>query len=111
MSKNITVTFEQDGKKAVEMTENIFDLIDISDIPAEVSTGLRCDVFAQNILKLLNKAGRKLTVDEITVGYYRQFKEIKTKRQIVLKLYNMARKEEAKIMSIPHRKGVYEVVK
>ena len=94
-----------------KITENIFDLTDVSDIPAKISTDLRRDVFAQNILKLFNKAGRNLTVDEITVGYYRQFKEIKTKRQIVLKLYNMAREEEAKIRSIPNRKGVYKVIK
>ena len=93
------------------MTENIFDLTDVSDIPEEISTELSHDVFAQNILTLFNKAGRKLTVDEITVGYYRQFKEIKTKRQIMVKLYIMARAREAKIKSIPNRKGMYGVVK
>ena len=93
------------------MTENIFDLIDISDIPDEISTDLNYDVFAQNILKLFKEAGRKLTVDEITVGYYRQFKEIKTKRQITVKLYSMARARNAKIRSIPNLKGVYEVIK
>ena len=93
------------------MTENIFDLIDISDIPDEISTDLNYDVFAQNILTLFNKAGRNLTVDEITVGYYRQFKEIKTKRQIMVKLYSMARARKAKIRSIPNLKGVYGMVK
>ena len=89
------------------MTENIFDLTDISDIPDEISTDLNYDVFAQNILTLFNKAGRNLTIDEITVGYYRQFKEIKTKRQIMVKLYSMARARNAKIRSIPNLKGVY----
>lgn len=93
------------------MTENIFDLTDVSDIPAEISAELSNDVFAQNILKLFNKSERNLTIDEITVGYYRQFKEIKTKRQIMLKLYSMARAREAKIRSIPNLKGVYGVVK
>ena len=93
------------------MTENISDLTDVSDIPAEISTDLTHDVFAQNILTLFNKAGRNLTIDEITVGYYRQFKEIKTKRQIMCKLYNMARAREAKIKSISQLKGVYGVVK
>ena len=93
------------------MTENIFDLIDISDIPDEISTDLNYDVFAQNILTLFNKAGRNLTIDEITVGYYRQFKEIKTKRQIMVKLYSMARARKAKIRSIPNLKGVYGVIK
>ena len=93
------------------MTENIFDLTDVSDIPEEISTELSHDVFAQNILTLFNKAGRNLTIDEITVGYYRQFKEIKTKRQIMVKLYSMARARNAKIRSIPNLKGVYEVIK
>ena len=93
------------------MKENIFDLTDVSDIPAEISAELSNGVFAQNILKLFNKAGRNLTIDEITVGYYRQFKEIKTKRQIMVKLYSMARAKEAKIRSIPNLKGVYGVVK
>ena len=93
------------------MTENIFDLTDVSDIPEEISAELSNDVFAQNILTLFNKAGRNLTIDEITVGYYRQFKEIKTKRQIMGKLYNMARAREAKIKSISQLKGVYGVVK
>ena len=94
-----------------KITQNIFDLTDVSDIPAKMSTDLRRDVFAQNILKLFNKAGRNLTIDEVTVGYYRQFKEIKTKRQIMVKLYSMARARKAKIRSIPNLKGVYGVVK
>ena len=94
-----------------KITQNIFDLTDISDIPAKMSTDLRRDVFAQNILKLFNKAGRNLTIDEVTVGYYRQFKEIKTKRQIMGKLYSMARARNAKIRSIPNLKSVYGVVK
>lgn len=94
-----------------KMTENIFDLTDVSDIPAEISAKLSNDVFAQNILTLFNKAGRNLTINEITVGYYRQFKEIKTKRQIMVKLYSMARAKKAKIRSIPNLKGVYGVVK
>lgn len=94
-----------------KMTENIFNLTDISDIPDEISTDLNCDDFGRNILTLFNKAGRNLSVDEITVGYYRQFNEIKTKRQIMVKLYNMARARRAKIRSIPNHKGVYGVVK
>lgn len=93
------------------MTENIFDLTDVSDIPAEISTDLTHDVFAQNILKLFNEAGRNLTINEITVAYYRKFKEIKTKKQITIKVYNMARARNAKIRSIPNLKGVYGVVK
>ena len=94
-----------------KMTENIFDLTDVSDIPAEISTELTYDVFAQNILKIFKEAGRNLTINEITVAYYRKFKEIKTKKQITIKVYNMARARSAKIRSIPNLKGVYGVVK
>ena len=100
------MTFENRVKK-----RDLFDLTDVSDIPAEISTDLTYGAFAQNILTLFNKAGRNLTIDEITVGYYRQFKEIKTKRQIMVKLYSMARARNAKIRSIPNLKGVYGVVK
>ena len=62
-----------------KMTENIFDLTDVSDIPAEISAELSNDVFAQNILKLFKEAGRRLSIAEVTVGYYREFNEIKTK--------------------------------
>ena len=93
------------------MTENIFDLTDVSDIPEEISAELTYDVFFFFFLKLFNEAGRNLTINEITVGYYRQFNEIKTKRQIMVKLYSMARARNAKIRSIPNLKGVYGVVK
>ena len=94
-----------------KMTENIFDLTDVSDIPAEISKDLAHDVFAQNILKLFKEAGRSLTVPEVTVAYYRRFNEIKTKRQIMAKLSNMIRAKRAKIRSIPNFKGVYGLVK
>lgn len=93
------------------MKENIFDLTDVSDIPAEISTDLTHDIFAQNILKLFKEAGRSLSIAEVTVGYYRRFKEIKTKKQIMIKLCNLARARNAKIRSIPNLKGVYGVVK
>ena len=48
---------------------------------------------------------------DLTVAYYRKFKEIKTKRQIMVKLYSMTRVRRAKIKSIPNFKGVYGVVK
>ena len=86
---------------------NIFDLNDISDIPPEIKGELNRDKFAEQILDLFNMAGRELTVDEVTVGYYRQFQEIKTKRQIMTKLYNMSRETYPAIESVPGRKGAY----
>lgn len=90
---------------------NIFDLNDISDIPQEIKSELNRDKFAEQILELFNMAGRELTVDEVTVGYYRQFQEIKTKRQIMTKLYNMSRETYPAIESVPGRKGAYRKMK
>lgn len=67
--------------------------------------------FAQNILKLFELAGRNLDINEVTVGYYRKFKEVKTKKQIMVKLCNMARGKNPKIKSVGQGKGVYGVIK
>lgn len=93
------------------MTENIFNLTDVSDVSVEISSELSYDKFAQNILKLFELAGRNLDVNEVTVGYYRQFKEVKTRRQILLKLYSMARGKNPKIKSVGQGRGVYGAIK
>ena len=93
------------------MTENIFNLTDVSDVPAEISSELSYDKFAQNILKLFELAGRNLDINEVTVGYYRQFKEVETKKQIMAKLSNMARGKNPKIKSVGQGRGVYGVIK
>lgn len=87
--------------------DNIFDLNNISDIPAEIKQELNRDSFAEQIIELFNIANRELNVDEVTVGYYRKFNEIKTKRQIMTKLYNMSKESYPAIESVPGRKGVY----
>lgn len=87
--------------------DNLFDLNNISDIPAEIKQELNRDSFAEQIVELFNIANRELNVDEVTVGYYRKFNEIKTKRQIMTKLYNMSKESYPVIESVPGRKGVY----
>lgn len=63
--------------------------------------------FSNQILELFDIAKRDLSVDEVTVGYFRKFREPKTKKQIMGKLYNMARAINPKIVSVRGRKGVY----
>jgi len=87
--------------------DNLFDLNNISDIPVEIKQELNRDSFAEQIVELFNIANRELNVDEVTVGYYRKFNEIKTKRQIMTKLYNMSKESYPVIESVPGRKGVY----
>ena len=86
---------------------DIFDVCNVDDIPDEIKNGLNEVLFAKKILELLDIVKRKLSVDEVTVGYFRKFGEPKTKKQIMGKLYNMARAVNPKIISVSGRKGVY----
>lgn len=94
---------------------DIFDLSSIDDLPQRIKDGINIDAFATRILELFEIAQRELSIDEITVGYYRKFKEIdkegKTKRQITVKLYSMSKEKNAKIKSVEGKKGVYALIK
>ena len=94
---------------------DIFDLTNVNDIPEEIKEGIVIDVVATRILELFKIANRPLSIDEITVGYYRKFKDkdqdLKTKRKIMAKVYNMSRERNAKIKSIEGKKGIYALCK
>lgn len=92
------------------METDIFDLSDLSDIPQEIKRDLKIlarDDFEKNIIKLFKKAARQLTIDEVTVAYFRFFKEKKDRKAIMAKLYNMSRSKRPAIISVENRKGVY----
>lgn len=93
--------------------EELFDLSNLDDIPDAVKEGVNVDIFAERILELFHIAGRELSVDEITIGYYRKYKgvdeEIKTKRQIMSKVYAMSKETRAKIKSVSGKKGIYQL--
>ncbi len=92
--------------------ENIFDLFDLSDIPSELGD-IKKDELTNEILSLFKLAGRELSVDEVTVAHFRKYvkdipgKEMKTKTQIMNKLYKISREPNAQIESVKGRKGVY----
>lgn len=90
---------------------DIFDLTNMNDLPEEIKDGINVDAYATRILSLFELAQRELSIDEITVAYYRKYKtedtEIKTKKQIMSKLYNMSRERNPKIVSVDGKKGVY----
>lgn len=94
---------------------DIFDLTNVDDIPDEVKEGIVVDIVATRILELFKIARRDLSIDEITVAYYRKFKDedddLKTKKQIMGKVYNMSRERNAKIKSVEGKKGVYTLCK
>lgn len=98
------------------MDVDIFDLTNLSGVPDSLQKELSHDVFAERLLQLFNIAGRELSLDELAVGYYRAFcqstnEEIKTKKQIMSKMYNMSREKNAPVESVPKRKGIYRIKK
>lgn len=95
--------------------KNIFDLFDLSDIPKDLGD-IKNDEFSKELLQLFELAGRELSVDEITVGYYRHFtlgenRAVKTKTQIQNKVYKLSKDISAPIVSVGGKKGVYKLEK
>ncbi len=93
---------------------NIFDLTNVDDIPEDVKKDISVDVFATRIIALFELAKRELSIDEITVGYYRKYKNIETepkiKKQIMGKVYNMSRERTPRIKSVEGKKGIYALL-
>ncbi len=92
---------------------DLFDVFNLSDIPVEIGD-IKKDSFANDIVELFKIAKRELSVDEVTVGYYRKFsvgekKAIKTKTQIMNKLYALSRDDSSPIFSVEKKKGVYNI--
>lgn len=95
--------------------KNIFDLFDLSDIPKDLGD-IKNDEFSKELLQLFELAGRELSVDEITVGYYRHFtlgenRAVKTKTQIQNKVYKLSKDISAPIVSVGGKKGIYKLEK
>ena len=96
-----------------DMNKNPFDLLKLDDLPESIKTELRVyriDRVEKNILDLFEIAQRPLNLDEIMVGYFRQYNETLSRKQWMTKLYNMARAEFPLIKSVKGRKGVYEAI-
>lgn len=87
---------------------DLFDLTNVDDLPDKVKEGINIDMMATRILDLFELAQRDLSLDELTVAYYRKYKdedtEIRSKRQIMGKVYNMSRERNPKIKSVEGKK-------
>lgn len=101
---------------------DIFNLSDVNDVPEQIREDLGQDQFAQEIIKLFKMANRPLTINEVFIAHYRMFSaekkqdghyhdkpdiKPKTKRQITLKLYNMAKEQDSDLTQIG--RGVYKL--
>lgn len=71
---------------------------------------MKRDDFENKIIEVFRKANRDLTLDEVTVGYFRLHNEQKERKQIMSKLYNMSRSTRPAIESIAGKKGVYRLI-
>jgi hypothetical protein len=92
---------------------DIFDLSDLSDLPPSIKSDLNVvkrDEFENKIIEVFRRAKRDVTLDEVTVGYFRLHNEQKERKQIMSKLYNMSRAGRPAIESIAGKKGVYKLI-
>jgi len=91
---------------------DIFDLEQLDDVPSEIQGTLQVtkrDEFETNLIELFSIANRPLNLDEVIVGYYRKFAVAKERTKINTKLNNMARGTIPAVVSVPGKKGVYEL--
>lgn len=90
------------------MTDDIFDIRNTDDLPEQLQEAVKKE-FDNNIIELFKIAERPLHIDEVTVAYYRKYGIEKTKRQITIKLCNMSRRINPKIIKY-NKKGYYRLV-
>ena len=90
------------------MTDDIFDVKNTEDLPEQLQKAVTKE-FGNNIIELFKIAERPLHINEVTVAYYRKYGIEKTKRQITIKLCNMSRQINPKIIKY-NKKGYYRLV-
>lgn len=90
------------------MTDDIFDVKNTEDLPEQLQKAVTKE-FDNNIIELFKIAERPLHINEVTVAYYRKYGIEKTKRQITIKLCNMSRQINPKIIKY-NKKGYYRLV-
>lgn len=79
------------------MQDDIFDTYDTSDIPKELSSQLSMNSFRNGssfsgqIFYLFKEANRELSIDQVTVAYYRRYKHAIPRKSIMAKLYTMSK--------------------
>jgi hypothetical protein len=90
------------------MSDDIFDIRNTDDLPEQLQKAVKKE-FDNNIIELFKIAERPLHINEVTVAYYRKYGIEKTKRQITIKLCNMSRQINPKIIKY-NKKGYYRLV-
>lgn len=90
---------------------DLFSLDNVDDLPVSLKSDLgilRIGSFETRLIELFQKANRRLTLDEVLVGYYRLYNQIKDRKQMTAKLYSMSKSNNPAIRG---KRGVYELIK
>ena len=87
----------------------IFNTDDLSDLPAELIKELK---LAGNIdrilLELFNEAGGTLNLSTLLIGYYRKYKEVKTRQYMMTTCYRLVKKG---LLDPMKNRGEYRITK
>ncbi len=100
-------------KKILHTQNTLFDLNNIQDLPDTIKKELvskRRGKLETRLLELFQLAQCPLNIDQIQVAYYRKYSDIKTRQQIMSKLYQMLRADNPTIKSVAGRRGLYRLV-
>ena len=93
--------------------DNIFNLFDISDLPDELKSDLKRierSEIEDRIIELLRLANGELSLNQLQVGYYRKYGEVKDRRKLTAKLYMMCKSDNAVVTSVKGKKGKYRLI-
>lgn len=93
--------------------KDIFDLFDLTDIPEDLGD-IKTDEVTKEFIELFRIAGRELSINELTVAYYRKYtvgqnRPKLQKFQVQNKIYKLSRDKNAPIASVDGKKGVYKL--
>jgi hypothetical protein len=73
--------------------KSLFDIENIKDLPVEMLRELRLVTPAnERVLRVFSQSNRPLVLDEMIVGYYRIYKEIKSRHYMLIACYRMMKK-------------------
>ena len=92
--------------------KNIFNLADLSDVPEQIKNSLKIvsnNTIEKKLIELFREVDRKLSLDEITVAYYRRFKETKNRSQIHNALYRISKSDSPTIIPVKEVRGIYKL--
>ncbi|MBL4746237.1 MAG: hypothetical protein JKY08_07690 [Flavobacteriaceae bacterium] len=85
----------------------IFNTDDLTDLPPELIKELRLvGEVDTKLLSLFNEAGGTLNLSTLLVGYYRKYKESKTRQYMMTTCYRLVKKG---LLSPTDRKGEYNI--